>query len=221
MKKTAAVLLSVVLGLSAAMSSMAGEWKSDSVGWWWVKDDGSYSTSAWENINGAWYYFYDNGYMAHDTWIGNYYVGSTGAMFVNATTPDGYRVGADGAWIPDHNNIYSSSTVSTSKLSGNFYLANHPVSNNEGVESITVFGDRMTVTGYFKRLSDDGSHYEDLGYRTEVFTIGSADYIFSGGEQPDSHVTKEDFFQLADQRNGLALVLNCTVGNVTTATLSS
>jgi len=28
-----------------------------------------------------------------------YYVGSDGAMFADTITPDGYRVGADGAWI--------------------------------------------------------------------------------------------------------------------------
>ena len=28
-----------------------------------------------------------------------YYLGADGVMMTNATTPDGYRVGADGAWI--------------------------------------------------------------------------------------------------------------------------
>lgn len=28
-----------------------------------------------------------------------YYVGADGALFVNGTTPDGYRVDANGVWI--------------------------------------------------------------------------------------------------------------------------
>ena len=35
-----------------------------------------------------------------DTWIGNYYVDSSGCMLRNGWTPDGYWVGNDGAWEP-------------------------------------------------------------------------------------------------------------------------
>lgn len=41
-------------------------WKKNSVGWWYVHADGSYTTSGWEQINGEWYYFDDQGYMVHD-----------------------------------------------------------------------------------------------------------------------------------------------------------
>lgn len=38
--------------------------------------------------------------MLSSTWISSkYYVGADGDMLVNTTTPDGYRVGSDGAWI--------------------------------------------------------------------------------------------------------------------------
>ena len=61
----------------------------------------------WQLIDGVWYYFnYPNGDMAISKWIQTspsgkwYYVGADGKMLANTTTPDGYRVGADGAWIP-------------------------------------------------------------------------------------------------------------------------
>ena len=38
--------------------------------------------------------------MLHDCWVGNYYLGSSGAMMVDAWTPDGYYVGPDGTWTP-------------------------------------------------------------------------------------------------------------------------
>jgi glucan-binding YG repeat protein len=41
--------------------------------------------------------------MTVNAWVQSggkyYYVGATGAMLVNTTTPDGYWVGADGAWV--------------------------------------------------------------------------------------------------------------------------
>ena len=32
--------------------------------------------------------------MVHDKWIGDYYLGSDGAMLTSTVTPDGYRVDA-------------------------------------------------------------------------------------------------------------------------------
>lgn len=55
--------------------------------------------SRWSNIGGKWYYFDNVGYMVHDKWIGDYYLGSDGAMLTSTVTPDGYRVDASGKWI--------------------------------------------------------------------------------------------------------------------------
>lgn len=35
--------------------------------------------TGWQKIDGTWYYFYDSGSMAHDVWIGGYYLNSDGA----------------------------------------------------------------------------------------------------------------------------------------------
>ena len=37
--------------------------------------------------------------MVHDKWIGDYYLGSDGAMLTSTVTPDGYRVDASGKLI--------------------------------------------------------------------------------------------------------------------------
>jgi len=42
---------------------------------------------AWSKVNGVWYYFNAN--------AGDW----QGAMLMNCVTPDGYTVGANGAWI--------------------------------------------------------------------------------------------------------------------------
>lgn len=74
----------VCLMVSSSIVSFAGEWKQDTVGWWYVNDDGHYPSNVWQEIDGKHYYF-----------------GADGYLLVNTTTPDGYKVGTDGAWIPD------------------------------------------------------------------------------------------------------------------------
>ena len=57
-------------------------WQQNSYGWWYQRANGTYPVSEWEIINGTWYYFDANGYMLADT-----------------TTPDGYYVDINGAWV--------------------------------------------------------------------------------------------------------------------------
>lgn len=70
-----------------APTSIAGEtqrWAYNENGWWIVNPDGSYLVNEWYKSpeSGLWYYMGNDGYM-----------------LVNTTTPDGYSVGEDGAWV--------------------------------------------------------------------------------------------------------------------------
>ena len=47
-----------------------------------TKEQMEHTHNEWEIINGIWYYFDENGYMLADT-----------------TTPDGYYVDVNGAWV--------------------------------------------------------------------------------------------------------------------------
>lgn len=58
------------------------QWRQDSYGWWYT--EGNSWSVGWRQINSKWYYFYPNGYMAHDTIINGYYVNSNGE-WVQAT----------------------------------------------------------------------------------------------------------------------------------------
>ena len=93
-------------------------WKSNSIGWWYENSDGSYVVNQWKKISGKWYYFNSSGYMAESQWVGDYYLGSDGAMLVNTTTPDGYRVDSSGKWIRS-SNTQSSKPSYYGKIKGN------------------------------------------------------------------------------------------------------
>ncbi len=65
-----------------ATTSSAPSWKSDSKGWWVERPDGSCLRNEWYDDNGKWYY-----------------MGADGYMLTNTTTPDGYKVNAEGVWV--------------------------------------------------------------------------------------------------------------------------
>lgn len=79
-----------------------GRWIQDSTGWWFCNANGSYTQNNWQYINNYWYFFDGRGYMKTG-WIldkGKWYYcdTGTGAMWHDATTPDGYPVDSSGVW---------------------------------------------------------------------------------------------------------------------------
>ena len=101
MKKVLVSVMLLCALLAGTMNAYASGWTNDARGWRYQGANGEFLSGSWFYDEGyqSWYYFDADTYMAHDKWIGNYYVGSDGAMLKNTVTPDGYRVGPDGAWI--------------------------------------------------------------------------------------------------------------------------
>ena len=80
-----------------------GEWITDNGETYWIQSD-HYMAKGWKELDGKWYYFCSTGSLAKNVWKAGangiwYYLGQDGVMLTNTTTPDGYKVGADGAWI--------------------------------------------------------------------------------------------------------------------------
>lgn len=90
MKRFRLFLTSVLLCMLMTISSLAGSWKSDAVGWWYECDDGSYYVNSWNWIDGNF-----------DGIAECYYFDSNGYCLMNSVTPDGCFVDANGAWIVD------------------------------------------------------------------------------------------------------------------------
>ena len=67
MKKLITFIAAGVFALSMAMTSFAGSWQRNNVGWWYQNDNGTWPAACWQQINGAWYYFNPAGYMLENT----------------------------------------------------------------------------------------------------------------------------------------------------------
>ncbi len=99
-----------------------GKWEQDLNGWRFKKTDGIYPKEEWIKNNGKWYYFNQTGYMStgwvqvSGQWyymnqdgsmavgwmkVDNkwYYLTGSGECLLNTTTPDGYQVDGNGAWM--------------------------------------------------------------------------------------------------------------------------
>lgn len=183
MMVVAAVSIWSIIPANAAnalpVNQTSGEWVQDSTGWWWKNPDGSYPKTAWKEINGVWYYFNQDGYMAHDCWQGDYYLTSSGAMATNTTTPDGYKVGADGKWIQE--NTATSVILQTGDYTTNlamivdnrgntkFKVIND--SNNDKHVNVTyVDGDKLIADGVTYIWNSDKGWYETgiLDFKTSI-----------------------------------------------------
>lgn len=82
--RTLAVLSLTVSLATIPMTAYAGTWQQDSTGWKVRQDNGTYLTNAW--------------YQSPESGL-YYYIGADGYMMVNAITPDGFQVDANGVWI--------------------------------------------------------------------------------------------------------------------------
>ena len=67
---TASIMAMNPVGASAA-------WEKNNKGWWYK--EGTSQATSWREIDGKWYSFYSNGYMAQNCWIGKYYLSSDGS----------------------------------------------------------------------------------------------------------------------------------------------
>ena len=69
----------------------------------WVKGAQNQVTAkqGWTKVGSAWYY-YNNGNLVVNKWVGNYWLGADGRMVTNAWVDNGrYYVGSNGAWVKD------------------------------------------------------------------------------------------------------------------------
>lgn len=88
MKKLTAICIGLAFAVAAALPAYAGTWRQDAAGWWYQNDDGSYPAGCWQWIDSdgdgtaECYYFYADGYMAHNNDINGYHVNDAGQWVI-------------------------------------------------------------------------------------------------------------------------------------------
>ena len=80
LKLTKVIASTLVVASILALNPIgaSASWKQDSNGWW--NTEGNSWSIGWKQIDGKWYYFNSDGYMAHDTLVDGYYVGKDGTI---------------------------------------------------------------------------------------------------------------------------------------------
>ena len=74
--KIVAGSLTMISLMALSPISVHADWKKDSTGWWYT--EGNSWATGWRQINGAEYFFDNNGYMVEDKVVDGYYLNSSG-----------------------------------------------------------------------------------------------------------------------------------------------
>lgn len=174
MKRVAALVLAASMVLGSAFTSMAASWQQNATGWWWQNDDGTWPANEWRWLDGnndgvaECYYFDSNGYMA-----------------ANTTTPDGYQVNADGAWVV--NGAVQTQTTQPAQTTNTDVMTGY---NSDGLSNAVV--DIMTHT------AEENAKYGVVSSYTGGSIHGESTKItYANG------LIAEYYYQGAASRNGL------------------
>ena len=82
-----------------------GSWRSNDKGWWYEDSTGWYPRNTWQKIDGQWYFFKANGYMAASEWYNGYWFGAFGAWTYQPL--GSWQQNAVGWWFGDTSGWYA------------------------------------------------------------------------------------------------------------------
>nr|MCR4847087.1 hypothetical protein [Eubacterium sp.] len=93
------------------------QWKNNATGWWVEDTDGWYPTDKWQKIDGVWYYFKPDGYMAANEYYKGYWFNADGSWDEKYFLS--WKSNATGWWVEDISGWWPSS--SWLKIDGYWY----------------------------------------------------------------------------------------------------
>lgn len=154
-------IISILIAMSMfTMTSYAGQWQQDEIGWRYQNDDGTYKTGWHQDVDGKWYYL-DN---------------QTAYMLVNTVTPDGYSVSADGVWENEGTETVAEVENYDNKVEFDLTTYSDPGGVHE-------FGYSIPVTAYYDNEYDNVYNGKIKIHKIELSKDGEPFIIFSGDEK--------------------------------------
>ena len=168
------LILAGVLSLSLTVPVFAGSWQLDANGYWYQNDDHSYPANTWQWIDGN-----------NDGIAESYYFNENGYLLVNTTTPDGFTVDANGAWIVD--GIVQTKTISVPASAASTQTQNQNTSasagSHTGVSSSPYDGYTIIVNTNTKKYHVPSCRavkdmkQKNMGYSDGSVVLGALGYV--------------------------------------------
>ena len=151
-------------------------WMIHNDAWCYVDSEGTVSTG-WKNILDHWFYFDNEGKMVTNQWVGDYYIGPSGMMLTDTTTPDGYKVGNDGTRISEKIVLNEPKAASTLEK-----YAYYKYCTKEKAEQADAVA-RSIAT----RVLSDNSLITDLAKIKKASSIIYKEYIINSSRENDEN----------------------------------
>lgn len=92
-------------------------WKSNATGWWLEDTAGWYPKSSWQKVDGIWYYFGADGYMAASEWVDGYWLSGNGALEYSGK--GSWKGNSKGWWFEDTSGWWAQNCWQ--KINGSWY----------------------------------------------------------------------------------------------------
>lgn len=149
-RKKLVTVATAICSLLMLSTVFAGTWQTgtgENQGkWWYDNGNGSYTSNGWQWIDGN-----------NDGTAECYYFDNNGWLLTNTTTPDGYSVNADGAWV-ENGTIQSKKVMNdnepTQNMAGKYaYYKTQLYVKNEATQSYELYAEtpvheERDYTGY-------------------------------------------------------------------------
>lgn len=168
------LILAGVLSLSLTVPVFAGSWQLDANGYWYQNDDHSYPANTWQWIDSN-----------NDGIAESYFFNENGYLLVNTTTPDGFTVDANGAWIVD--GIVQTKTISVPASAASTQTQNQNTSasagSHTGVSSSPYDGYTIIVNTNTKKYHVPSCRavkdmkQKNMGYSDGSVDLGALGYV--------------------------------------------
>lgn len=157
----------MALTIACAVPAYAGEWKKNTIGWWWQSEDGSYPTDTGMWLDGN-----------HDGIAERYYFNKEGYMLENVILGQNEALNNDGAWT-------FNGEVMTLKFGGSLSSSGIPAGLS-GIYYGKVKGEDMVC---YITIEDGKYFYEtDFGFGPMPSFVGNntfddedTTFVFDGG----------------------------------------
>lgn len=208
MKKQGLMAIALALTIGMSFSSYAGQWKSNSIGWWWQNDDGSYPQNGWQWIDSN-----------QDGMAESYYFDQSGYLLTNTLTPDGYTVNQDGAWTvggvvqlknnSQNSNQFNPETSSIDLKSGwNQKNGKWVYVESDGTLAINEW--RKAATGEWCYIDENGYMVENSWKQIDgkQYYFGEDGHMLSDIATPDDNQEKVDGMQTEEMPLQVQTIIN-------------